>query len=52
MATVGCANEAGATSLVIARGITKSVCRLSSMRLVRGVDIVKCLMKNDKKVDD
>jgi len=48
------ANEARTTSLVICseHNEVRVAIDRRRMRLVRRVDIVKCLMKNDKKVDD
>ena len=47
-------NEAGTTSLIICseHNEVRVAIDRRQMRLVRRVDIVKCLMKNDKKVDD
>ena len=55
MATLGVvANEARTTSLVICseHNEVRVAIDRRQMRRVRRVDIVKCLMKNDKKVDD
>ena len=48
------ANEARTTSLIICseHNEVRVAIDRRQMRRVRRVDIVKCLMKNDKKVDD
>jgi hypothetical protein len=48
------ANEAGTTSVIICseHNEVRVAIDRRQMRLARRLDIVKCLMKNDKKVDD
>jgi hypothetical protein len=48
------ANEAGTTSVIICseHNEVRVAIDRRQMRLARRLDIVKCLMKNDKMVDD
>ena len=53
MATGVVANEARTTVVICSEhNEVRVAIDRRQMRLVRRVDIVKCLMKNDKKVDD